>query len=267
MGIAFFSSIVATTFGLGCWQVQRYQWKLGVIADEKNKYLLDPTVLPECSSQFQLSESIRQLKGCRVSTSGVFLHDKEVKLGPRSPPAGLIGDAAQGLATNPQGYYIITPFKRCDGTIVYVNRGWVAMKEQTWKRPVGTVAINAIIGSTETAGSFSPVNDPKNRKLLWLESAALLEATGTPSTTEPIVVLEVIEPDNKAVTSYPAARRVKNLSEHYVTPMTHLVYAFTWFSLCAAGTVMTYVKFKRGGTNFSKAGRRIQNPSSRPPSV
>ena len=244
LGVVVFSSIVAGTFGLGCWQVQRYTWKVRVSAEEKERYLRAPSVLPSAQSQLDLQESVKQLRGCRVSTTGVFLHDKEVLLGPRSPPAGLIGDAAQGLATNPQGYYVITPLRRPDGTVIFVNRGWVAIKETTWKRPTGTVTVNAIASSGETKGSFSPVNNPTTKKLLWLESAVLLQAAGfVPGEHEPIVILEAVEPDNVPVTSYPASRRVNSLGEQYITPMTHLVYAFTWFSLCAAGSAMTFSKF------------------------
>jgi hypothetical protein len=35
----------------------------------------------------------------------------ELLLGPRASPPGLITPAAQGMATNPQGFYVITPLK------------------------------------------------------------------------------------------------------------------------------------------------------------
>lgn len=248
LGIAFFSSIVAMTFGLGCWQVQRYQWKVRVTAEEKERYLQSPSSIPSCSSQQHLSESVSLLHGRRVSTAGVFLHDKELLLGPRSAPVGLFGEAAQGLATNPQGYYVITPLRRSDGTVVFVNRGWIDVKRTAWGRPTGQVTVHGIVSQGEKQGSFSPVNNTQSKKLLWLEPAALLQATGL-ETAQPVVVLEVVAPDNEPVATFPAARRSKHLAAggQYITPMTHLVYATTWFSLCAAGTFMTYSKFRRGG--------------------
>lgn len=258
LGVAFFGGMCLGTFGLGCWQVQRYQWKLGVAADQKAKYLAEPTALPECSSQLHVLETVSQLSGRRISTSGTYEHGKEVLLGPRSAPVGLVGDAAQGLATNPQGYYVVTPLKRTDGTVVFINRGWVAMNEKNWHRPSGIVTVHAIVGSGEKSSTFSPVNSPKTRKLLWLEPAALLQATGYASeTSTPVVpiILEAVEPDNVPVTSYPACRRVKHLNDQYITPMTHLVYATTWFSLSAAGTVMTYYMFKTP-TRLTRRGPR-----------
>ena len=253
IGIAFFSSIVATTFGLGCWQVQRYQWKVKLTAEDSQRYLQEPSTLPLCSSQQHLAENAAQLQGCRVSTTGVFAHDREVLLGPRSAPAGLFGEAAQGLATNPQGYYIITPLKRADGTVVYVNRGWVDLKRASWERPQGQVSLSGVVCQGVKHGSFSPVNDPKTRKLLWLEPAALLQAASeasaasAPDGQASMVIMEIVAPDDEPVASFPAARRMKHLGQSYITPMTHLVYAITWFSLCAAGTAMTWIKFRGGG--------------------
>jgi len=249
LGIAFFSSIVGMTFGLGCWQVQRYQWKLRVTAEEKERFIQGPSVIPHCATQEHLAESVAQLQGCRVSMVGVFLHDKELLLGPRSAPAGLFGEAAQGLATNPQGYYVITPLKRADGTMVFVNRGWVDLKRSNWERPTGQVTVLGVVSQGEKHGTFSPVNNPQSRKLLWLEPAALLHGAGE-NPSLPVVLLESIELDDAPITNYPAARRAKHLGTQYITPMTHLVYAVTWFSLCAAGSMMTYSKFR------GKRGRR-----------
>ena len=216
-----------------------------------------------CASQQHLTESASQLEGCRVSTTGVFAHELEVLLGPRSAPAGLFGEAAQGLATNPQGYFIITPLKRSDGTVVFVNRGWVDLKRGSWERPAGQVTVQGILSQGEKQGSFSPVNNVESRKLLWLEPAALRRACGSileagagaggaEALTAPLVLLEVVEPDDQPVTSFPVARRMKHLGEAYITPMTHLVYAVTWFSLCAAGTAMTYYKFRRSPSLLKK---------------
>jgi cytochrome oxidase assembly protein ShyY1 len=116
--------------------------------------------------------------------------------------------------------------------------------------------VHAIASSGEKKGSFSPVNNAASRKLLWLETEALQKAAGfSPGEHEPMIILEAVEPDNIPVTSYPAARRVGHLNEQYITPMTHLVYAFTWFSLCAAGSAMTYSKFFYKKARRGKMGR------------
>lgn len=54
------------------------------------------------------------MKGRKIALHGVYDHSKEVLLGPRAAP-GLINKKAQGMATNPMGFYVITP--------LYLNNG------------------------------------------------------------------------------------------------------------------------------------------------
>jgi cytochrome oxidase assembly protein ShyY1 len=119
-----------------------------------------------------------------------------------------------GLAVNPQGYYVITPFKRTDGTIVFINRGWVAMKETNWLRPSGVTTLSTVVSHPEKENTFTPVNNPASMKLLWVEADALRICAETPQLKlNEIVVLEAFEKDDVPVTSYPAAKRQKHLDQ------------------------------------------------------
>jgi len=244
VGIAFFSSVCAYAVGLGVWQAKRYHWKVGVIEDIKLKLNDPPEIIPSLA-QFDLVEWVDQMQGRRVAVTGIFDHSKEILIGPRSAPLGLMGDAAQGLAVNPQGYYVITPFNRSDGTVVFINRGWVAMKETNWLRPLGVTTLSTVVSHPEKKNTFTPVNDPASMKLLWVEAGALRICADLPALKDnEMIVLEAFEKDEVPVTSYPAAKRQKHLDQQNVSPLTHLVYAFTWFTMAAAGVVMTYYKFR-----------------------
>ena len=85
------------------------------------------------------------------------------------------------MATNPQGYYVITPLYREDGSLVFVNRGWVpkSMEACKWSRPEGHVNVVAVLIGGETKQKFSPDNSEviKAQQLLWLEVPALLAAS------------------------------------------------------------------------------------------
>ena len=113
LGIVFFSGISCGTFVLGIWQWQRYQWKTELIESGNQKLCMLPTVIPkEKISQTLLSETIKEKSGQIVSIGeGSFDHTKELLLGPRSAP----NSSAQGMSSNPQGYYVLTPFRRNDG--------------------------------------------------------------------------------------------------------------------------------------------------------
>ena len=244
LGITFFTGICLGTACLGTWQVQRYYWKIGVIEDSKRMLKEPVSTLPIGGEQFQLPELVGELKGRRVAVTGRYEHDREVLVGPRSAPAGLFGAPAQGMAMNPQGYFVFTPFRREDGTVVFVNRGWISDAVEAWDRPKGLVTEIAVVGSCEKSGTFSPENNPSCGKLLWLEGAALLAASGHKG-LDSTVVLERIVPDDEKMEYYPACRRASDLDKHHVTPETHAVYAVTWYSLCAFGLAATYHMFRK----------------------
>ena len=257
-GIAVFSSICLGAAGLGVWQMQRYQWKMSVIEEIERKMHAPPEAMPSKLAQYELAEYVEQIRGRAMKVTGTFDHAAEVLVGPRSAPAGLVGTAAQGLAINPQGYYVLTPLVRSDGTVVFVNRGWVAKSETNWVRPTGQVTLFAIVSRGETPGTFSPPNVPATKRLFWLELEALRTAANRPQLgAKEVVVVEAFEPDDVPVTSYPAARRLKHLTEQHVTPLMHLVYAGTWFSLSIAGFFMTFSKFRRPAL-----ARRMRVPPS-----
>ena len=48
-----------------------------------------------------------------------------------------------------------------------------------------------------------------------------------------------------ALTSWPAVKSREDFLEFYVSPFKHKIYAGTWFSLAAFGTLMTFLRFKK----------------------
>jgi cytochrome oxidase assembly protein ShyY1 len=104
------------------------------------------------------------MKGRRISLDGVYDHSKEILLGPRSAP-GLETQKAQGMATNPTGFFVITPLYLNNGyydhddsltvhshnhrTRVFVNRGWKPQNCQEWSRPQGTQRTVGIVQDWE----------------------------------------------------------------------------------------------------------------------
>ncbi|ODV79187.1 mitochondrial protein [Suhomyces tanzawaensis NRRL Y-17324] len=98
------------SFGLGCWQVQRLNWKVEVIARSENALAqppieelpanLDPSVIPEFEYR-------------RFKVKGEFDYSQEMFLGPR-------------MRNGILGYLVVTPFKRSSGgKPILVERGWI----------------------------------------------------------------------------------------------------------------------------------------------
>mmetsp|Transcript_8312 Transcript_8312/g.13959 ORF Transcript_8312/g.13959 Transcript_8312/m.13959 type:complete len:273 (+) Transcript_8312:2-820(+) len=258
--------------------------------------------------QHQVSEVTKDLIGQRVVVRGKFDYSQEILLGLRSAPMGLTGGPAQGLTSNPQGYFLITPLVITNGARIYINRGWVSRGNVfvqnrkllpvaknhnrvgtgigagagrgfsgAWCRPAGTVEVECVIMQPERQAMFTPTNDPSSGIVLWLEPKALIEAanrsndnfitgddrhssnsTGSVNRKEledNFVLAEAVSvtgmgaeangSTTSSVVVVPFMRRVEELQEQAVAPITHAVYAFTWFSLCAAGIVMTYGMFNK----------------------
>lgn len=78
----------------------------------------------------------------KVAVDGVYQHDKEILLGPRTRGDGQVG------------YFIITPLVRENGTTILVKRGWVSMaKKERHTRPdsltQGVVHVEGLLRTSE----------------------------------------------------------------------------------------------------------------------
>ena len=114
----FFSSLVLGTGGLGVWQTDRYYSKITAIEHRRREivsgkirvYDWDKADTPSSSQSPSPSSSIPE----RFHVTGMFDYDNTIYVGLRTPPPGAQpkNTQAQGLATNPQGYWVVTPFLR-----------------------------------------------------------------------------------------------------------------------------------------------------------
>lgn len=116
------------------------RWQLGVFEDSgRPQAAADPapvevTTLSTVGSAFQV-EAIRR----RVTAEGAFDADRQLLVADRTADAaGPGGRASQG-----EGFWLLTPLRLADGTIVPVVRGWVATPDDPAVAdvPPGTVTV------------------------------------------------------------------------------------------------------------------------------
>lgn len=136
-GKAVFGSLCAGTFGLGVWQTQRYYEKRDLIRRRQADLEAPPLKTTTTTARDVPSSSFR-----RVHLRGRYRHDAEFLVGPRGPPPGALPDrpgaSAAGMASAPQGYFVLTPFvpyyhdddgggkdENDDPPMMIINRGWV----------------------------------------------------------------------------------------------------------------------------------------------
>lgn len=213
-------AIVFTCIGLGLWQLERLQWKRGLIA-VREAAVAAPAVAPPGSFAEARGMEFRHVLG-----EGVFLNDKELYLGATSPRGG------------EAGFDVLTPLREADGRIVFVNRGFVPgdRKDPNTRPPgqlQGTVRIAGLLRAPpESKPSwFLPDNRPDLNYWFWIDLPAMAKADRLDN-----VAPFYIDAD--------AAPNPGGWPQGGVTPLelpnNHLQYAITWFSL-AAGMLVIYI--------------------------
>jgi surfeit locus 1 family protein len=209
--------------GLGTWQVERLQWKLGLIAVRDAGIHATPTALPATL------DGARSLEFHPVRAAGRFVNERELYLVAPS----LRGDA---------GYHVITPLLLESGGILLVDRGFVPTdREAPATREAGelqgTISVTGLLRlPTEGKPSwFTPANDPARNLWFYWDLGAMASAEQLDR-----VLPFYIEAD--------ASPNPGGLPEGGQTvtelPNNHLQYAITWYALAVA-LVAIYIRFAR----------------------
>ncbi|MGO4377039.1 SURF1 family protein [Pseudoduganella sp. RAF19] len=104
------SLLFAGFFALGTWQVQRLQWKLALIERVNERVHAAPVDAPAVADWPQVSAERDEYRHVRLS--GVYALDATARV-----------QASTELGS---GFWLLTPMCREDGSVVLVNRGFVA---------------------------------------------------------------------------------------------------------------------------------------------
>lgn len=236
-GIATLLSL-AILIGLGTWQLERRAWKHDVVARIEARTRA-PAVPVEAEAAWP-AWTPRDGEYRRVTLEGVYDHAAAV--------------AVHGLAHDQpgrplQGFHILTPLRRDDGSVVVVDRGFVVpeLKDREMgraARPAGRVTVTGLVRASESRGWFVPENGPGGwfvRDIGAIGRAAGLERVA------PFYVDAEAGPDPQA---WPRAGRTR-----LALADNHLQYALTWFGLAAALAVV-FVAFAR--RRLGASGRQLQ---------
>ena len=207
---------VATLVALGTWQLERKSWKEGLIADLQDKLSAAPVALPPRERWPQLSAEKDEFR--RVTF-----------------PAEVLGQEAlvytSGSAIRPDvlgpGYWVLSPARLTDGSLVVVNRGFVpeGRQEPSTRREGQSRGAGEIAGAMrwpEPRGLFTPSDAPG--KNLWFvrDPAAVAAAKGW-GTVAPFYI------DQEAPAAPGGLPKVGPLKPSL--PNNHLQYAVTWYGL------------------------------------
>jgi surfeit locus 1 family protein len=209
---------------LGTWQVQRLHWKEGLIAERNVALAAAPVPLPKTI------DAARALEFHPVRADGEFLNNRELDLNAQS----FAGD---------QGFRIITPFRLSDGTIVFIDRGFVptdrrAPATRAAGEIAGPTAVTGLLRLPEPPGWFTPANEPAKNSWFSMDLPAMAQATGIGAAGASSALPFYIDADKTPVPGgWPrGGQTITDL------PNNHLQYAITWYALAVA-LVAIYIRF------------------------
>jgi surfeit locus 1 family protein len=289
----FFGLPIASTLSLGTWQVQRLDRKNRLIAERAAKLAAPPLSLADLVA----TPDLRDLEYRRVSLRGTLRHDAEMFVGPRSAPAALPAPVLQWAGS--AGFLIVTPLDLAAPPppgpdprplLPLVVRGWVPQRlADRGARAAATITpaqfreaeggeiddedaeqeiVAVVRRGAEERNRFTPNNASGSGEWYYVDGdamaacVAVTEAAGGgggggPAGGRRSVVLELVAPETASGWPF-----VKPLDEHLqfrTPPSTHVVYAVTWFSLAAALSALTRMRYRASALQAA-AERSRQRP-------
>lgn len=232
---AFTLACIAMLIGLGVWQLQRLEWKQGLIAQIETRAGSTPITLDEALALARKGEDPSYY---RVRIEGRFDHAHERHL--------------YAISNGKPGWRVITPLQTPDGELVLVDRGFVpeALKDPS-SRPLGqiggSVTVTGLVRKPGGPGIFIPDNEPATNRWFWTDLHALVESMFPGATMEPPpFFLEAEKSDVPG--GWP-----KGGQTELEIPNNHLQYALTWFAL-ALCLIVVYAVYVWGHlSNRSRA--------------
>ena len=227
----------ATAFGLGTWQVFRWQNKLEMIDEAERRIQGTPLDWHALTDRIRAGGEVDN-EPCELK--GVLRHGEEMLVGPRQH---------DGVT----GYHVVTPLDSGRDDAILVNRGWIDKRlAQQRDRPRGVnpnpTTIRGLLRSKGNHNMFTPDNDPAKGQYYWVD----VDGMSKLHNTLPVVLEQTMEPglgtDRLEELGIPVPK------EHMVTlKNNHVQYIFTWYALSLATAAMSWRLFRKGSST-STAG-------------
>lgn len=225
--------VVAILTSLGVWQLRRMAWKHELIAAVAARIDRAPVAAPSLAEA--RGRDPADLDFVPVTVSGRWLSGIEARV------HAVLG-TPRGRWGGP-GVWVMTPVERDDGSIVWVDRGFVpvdridpARRDET--PPAGPVTLDGLMRRPEPRGWATPADDPAGGLWFVRDPATLSAAFGLdPARTAPFTV------DASARLTPPGGLPQAG-ETRLVFSDDHLGYALTWFGLAAAALAVAVVRLR-----------------------
>ena len=216
----------AVLIALGIWQIERKAWKEALITSLTERVAAPPQSLPAAKDWASLDRTSDEYR--RVRFTGSFDNAREA----------LVFAAATAFrpdVTSP-GYWVFTPARLADGSVILVNRGFVPDARRDPKsRPQGQIAepieMTGALRWVDDRHWFTPADDPAHNLWFTRDPAGIAAAKGLdPKMVAPFYI-EQEAPAPPGGLPQPGKLML-------ALPDNHLQYALTWFGLAAVLAVV-----------------------------
>ena len=216
--------LLAGFVALGSWQLQRLQWKNALVARIEQRVHAAAGAPPAAASWPQFSAGAEEYRHVRLG--GVLLDHLSTQV--------------KAVTELGSGYWLLTPLCGADGSIVLVNRGFIAPPPGTPLPPAvrlpsgaacaprmgaapGAVLVTGLLRISEPGGAFLRHNDARANLWYSRDVAAIAQARGL-ARVAPFFV------DADAAPAAAPGQPVGGLTVIHFNN-NHLVYAITWYAL------------------------------------
>ncbi|WP_406720333.1 MULTISPECIES: SURF1 family protein [Thioclava] len=209
------AGFVAVFMSLGIWQVHRLHWKLDLIARVDSRVAAAPVPAPGPNAWAGLTREGDEYR--HVAVTGTFLNDQEVQIYTPS----MFGP----------GYWVLTPLKRDDGTIVMINRGVVPEEKKSPASRVAPAGVQHITGllrlSEDHGWLFSQKDRPQDGVWYRRDIASITQTKGLENAAPYFIDQDLTDPEG-----FPRGGQTVVKFRN-----SHLSYAITWFAMALLSLV------------------------------
>jgi len=211
----------AVLIALGTWQIKRKAWKEALIASLTERLAVPPQALPSPTAWAKLDRTSDEYRQVKFTAS--FDNAREALV--FAAPSAFRPDV-----TSP-GYWVLTPARLSDGSVVVVNRGFVPdARRDPRSRPQGQIAepveITGALRWSDDRHWFTPADDPAHNLWFTRDPAGIATAKNLDAKNVAPFYVEQDAPTPPGGLPQPGKLVV-------ALPDDHLQYALTWYGLAA----------------------------------
>ena len=212
---------------LGNWQVERRVWKLALIERAETRSQAAAVAIPDRTEWPQIKATSHEY--LHVRTSGHFLHKDATFV--------------QANTNQGPGFWALVPMQQADGSVIIINRGFVAKKED-YAAGLNTDAhleLSGLLRLSEPGGSRARKNEPENERWFSRDVEAIAKIRQLPA--------EHVAPYFIDADYTPSANAGDPIGGLTIISFYnhHLVYALTWYTLAlmVAGATVYLLREER----------------------